>query len=141
MYNVVLVSSVQQSDALCVCIYMYIYVYICVCVCVYIYIYLYGFPGDSDDKEPACNEGDLGSVPGSARSSGEGSGYSLQCSCLENSMDRGAWRAASPLGRKESDTTEQLTFALFFMYIYIFQIIFHYRLLQDIEYIVPCAIQ
>ena len=50
-------------------------------------------------------------------------------------MDRGAWRAASPLGRKESDTTEQLTFALFFMYIYIFQIIFHYRLLQDIEYI------
>ena len=68
----------------------------CVSVCIHIYIYLYGFPGGSDDNELACNEGDLGSVPGSARSSGEGSGYSLQCPCLENSMDRGACWAASP---------------------------------------------
>ena len=44
-------------------------------------------------KESACNVEDLGSIPGSGRSSGEGSCYPLQYSCLENSMDRGAWRA------------------------------------------------
>ena len=42
--------------------------------------------------ESACNAGDLGLIPGSGRS-GEGNGNPLQCSCLENSMDRGAWRA------------------------------------------------
>ena len=45
-------------------------------------------------KEPACNAGDPGSVPGSGRSPGEGNGSPLQYSCLENSMDRGACRAA-----------------------------------------------
>ena len=40
----------------------------------------------------ACNEGDLGSIPGSGRSTEEGNGYPLKYSCLENSMDRGAWR-------------------------------------------------
>ena len=48
-----------------------------------------GFPGGSDGKESACNARDLGSVPGLRRSPGEGNGYSLQYSCLENSMDRG----------------------------------------------------
>jgi len=38
----------------------------------------------------ACNVGDLGSIPGLGRYPGEGNGYPLQCSCLENSMDRGA---------------------------------------------------
>ena len=52
-----------------------------------------GFPGGSDDKESACNAGDLGSIPGSERSPEEGNGYPLQYSCLENSMDRGAWWA------------------------------------------------
>ena len=47
------------------------------------------FPGGSDDKETACNAGDLGSIPGLGRSPGEGNGYPLQYSCLENSMDRG----------------------------------------------------
>ena len=42
------------------------------------------------DKELSCNAGDLGSIPGLGR---EGNGYPLQCSCLENSMDRGAWWA------------------------------------------------
>ena len=51
-----------------------------------------GFPGSSDGKS-ACNSGDLGSVPGLGRFSGEGNGYPLQYSCLENSMDRGAWWA------------------------------------------------
>ena len=46
------------------------------------------FPGGSGDKESACNVRDLGLIPGSGRSSGEGNGYPLQISCLENSMDR-----------------------------------------------------
>ena len=46
-----------------------------------------GFPGGSDGKESACNAGDLGSIPGLGRSSGEGKGYPFQYSGLENSMD------------------------------------------------------
>ena len=42
----------------------------------------------SDGKESTCNAGDPGSIPGSGSSVGEGNGYPLQCSCLENSMDR-----------------------------------------------------
>ena len=46
-----------------------------------------GFPGGSAGKESTCNAGDLGSIPGSGRSPGEGKGYPLQYSGLENSMD------------------------------------------------------
>ena len=46
-----------------------------------------GFPGGLDGKAPACKVGDLGSIPGSGRSPGEGNGNPLQYSCLENSMD------------------------------------------------------
>ena len=56
-------------------------------------LYLQGFPSDSDGKESACNAGDLGSIPGSERFPGKGNGNPVQCSCLENSMDRGAWGA------------------------------------------------
>ena len=52
-----------------------------------------GFPGGSDGKESICNVGDLGSIPGLGKSPGGGHGNLLQYSCLENSMDRGAWRA------------------------------------------------
>ena len=52
-----------------------------------------GFPDGSEVKASACNVGDLGSIPGSGRSPGEGHGNPLQYSCLENSMDRGAWWA------------------------------------------------
>ena len=52
-----------------------------------------GFPGGSDGKESAHNAGDLSSISGSGRSPGEGNGNPLQYSCLENPMDRGAWRA------------------------------------------------
>ena len=48
------------------------------------------FLAGSDGKESACNAGDLGSIPGLGRSSGEGNGNPLQYSCLENSTDRGA---------------------------------------------------
>ena len=46
-----------------------------------------GFPGGSAGKESACNAGDLGSIPGLGRSTGEGNGYPLQYSGLGNSMD------------------------------------------------------
>ena len=52
-----------------------------------------GFPGVSGDKESAYNAGNLGSTPWSGRSAGEGNGYQHQYSCLENSTDRGSWRA------------------------------------------------
>ena len=52
-----------------------------------------GFPGGSDGKESVCNAEDMGSIPGLGRSIGEGNGNPLQYSCLEKSMDGGAWRA------------------------------------------------
>ena len=51
------------------------------------------FKHSSDSKESACNVGDLGSIPGLGRFSGKGNSYPLQYTCLENSMDRGAWQA------------------------------------------------
>ena len=66
----------------------------------------WGFPGGSVGKEPACNARDardMGSIPGSGRSPGEEHGNPLQDSCLENAMDRGAWRAAVP-GAAQSQT-------------------------------------
>ena len=52
-----------------------------------------GFPGGSVGKESACGEGDSSSVPGLGRSPEEGNGNPLQYSCLESSLDRGAWWA------------------------------------------------
>ena len=63
-------------------------------------------PGGSGSKDSACKAGDPGSIPVSGRCPREGNGNSLQYSCLENSMDRGAY---SPWGHKQLDTTEQLT--------------------------------
>ena len=48
--------------------------------------------GGSDGKESACYAGDLGSIPWLGRSPGEGNSNPLQYFCLENFMDRGAWR-------------------------------------------------
>ena len=50
-------------------------------------------PGGSDGEESACLVGDLGSIPGSGRSPGEGNGNSLQYSCLENPMGGGVWQS------------------------------------------------
>ena len=53
------------------------------------------FPGGSDGKEFTCNAEDSGLIPGSGRSSGEGNGYFLQYSCLENPMDKETGRLQS----------------------------------------------
>ena len=66
--------------------------------------FVLGFPLSSVSKESACNA-DLGLIPGSERSPGEGNGNPLQYSCLENPMDRGAWQPIS-IGSQELDTTE-----------------------------------
>ena len=67
------------------------------------------FPGGSDGKASAWNAEDLGSIPRSGRSPGEGDGNPLQYSCLENPMmeEPGSY---SPWGHKESDMTERLHF-------------------------------
>ena len=57
------------------------------------YQIILGFPAGSDSKESAFNAEDQALTPGSERSPGEGNGYPLQYSCLENPMDRGAWQA------------------------------------------------
>ena len=54
---------------------------------------LLGFPGGDSGKESACNAGISGSIPGWGRPPGEGKGNPLQCSCLGNPIDRGAWQA------------------------------------------------
>ena len=64
-----------------------------------------GFPHSSVGKASACSVGDMGSVPGSGSSPGEGNGSSLQYSCLENPVDREAWWATVHRVA-ESDTTE-----------------------------------
>ena len=62
-----------------------------------------GFPGGSDGQESAGTAGDLGLIPGSGGFPGEGNSNPLQYSCLDNSMDRGAWRA-TVYGVKKSQT-------------------------------------
>ena len=64
----------------------------------------------SDSKESACNAGDPGSIPRSGRSPGEGNGYPLQDSCLENAMDRGAWRATAQRAAKSWTELKRLSF-------------------------------
>ena len=69
-----------------------------------------GLPGGSGGKESTCNAGDQGLIPGLGRSPGEGNGNPPQYSCLENSMDREAWRARV-YGIAKSQT--QLAFIFF----------------------------
>ena len=66
------------------------------------------FPGGTDGKESACNEGEPGLIPGLERGPGEKNGYPLQYSCLENPMGRGAWQATVH-GVKNSWTATEMT--------------------------------
>ena len=91
---------------MCVCVYIYIY------ICVYIYIYVCKNPCGSAGKESACNAGDLGLIPELGRSPGEGKGYPLQYSGLENSM--------KVHGVAESDMTEWLSLHWYIIWMYRF---------------------
>ena len=71
-------------------------------ICGYFKTYVV-FPGGSEGKASDCNAGDLGLIPGSEGSPGKGSGNPLQYFCLENPMDRGAWRATVHEVGKELD--------------------------------------
>ena len=73
-----------------------------------------GFPGGSEVKASACNAGALGSIPGSGRSPGEGYGNPLQYSCLENPMNRGAWRATVHRVAKSRTQLSDFTFTFNF---------------------------
>ena len=63
-----------------------------------------GLPGGSVEKNQSANAGDVSSIPGLGRSPGEGNGNPVQYSCLENPMDRGAWRAHTVHGVAKSQT-------------------------------------
>ena len=65
-----------------------------------------GFPDDSDGKEPTCNAGDLGSIPGLERFPGGGNSSPLQCSCQENPHGQRSLAGYSPWGRRQLDTTD-----------------------------------
>ena len=67
------------------------------------------FPGDADTKESVCNARDLSSISVLGRSPGGGHGNALQYSCLENPRGQRSLVGYSPWGRKDSDTTEQLS--------------------------------
>ena len=73
-----------------------------------------GFPAGSDGKESACNE-----IPGLGRSPGEGNGYPLQYSCLENSMDRGLLRATVH-GVAKSQIVRKTNFCVLFIVMSLF---------------------
>ena len=68
--------------------------------------YIKGFPDGLAVKNMPVNAGDEGLIPGLGRSPEEGNNNPLQCSCLENPRDGGAWWAAIYGGDTESDTTE-----------------------------------
>ena len=69
-------------------------------------------PGGPDSEESVCIAGDLGSIPGSGRSLGESNGNPLQYSCLEHSIDRGAWQTTLH-GVTKSQTRLSNTFTIF----------------------------
>ena len=73
-----------------------------------------GFPGGSEVKASACNVGDLGSIPGLGRSTGEGYGHPLQDSGLENPIDGGAWWATVHGVAKSRTRLSDLTFTFTF---------------------------
>ena len=90
-----------------------------------------GFPGGSDGKAAACIAGDLGLIPGSGRSPGEGNGNPLQYSCLENSMDGGVWRATVHGPAKSQTRLSNFTFFSFFLFFLSFLSFFSFFLSSE----------
>ena len=86
LYHDAVVSGLSMLFHLSVFLHYYLTVIITIALC--------KVPCSSAGKESACNAEDLGVIPGLGRSPGEGNGNPVQYSCLENSMDRGAWRAS-----------------------------------------------
>ena len=76
----------------------------------WIVLHTVSFLGGSDSKQSAWNTGDQIRSLSQEDSLGERNGYPLRYSCLENSMDGGAWQATRPWGRRQSSTTEQLAY-------------------------------
>ena len=81
-------------------------------------LYVEVCPGGSEIKASACNAGDLGSIPGSGRSPGEGNGNPLQYSCLENPMDGWAWWATVHRVTKSWTRLSNFTSHHFYMWTY-----------------------
>ena len=87
------------------------YTYTCVCVCI--------FSGGSVGKESSCNVGDLGSIPGLRRSSGEGKGNPFEYSCLENPMGRGAWwGTVHEVTKSWTQFSDQTSTTYIYIYVY-----------------------
>ena len=98
-----------------------------------------GFPGGSDGTEPTCNMGDLGLIPGLGQSPGEGNGYPLQYSGLENSMDKGAWRAIVHGVTKSWTLLSKFHFH-FFTGDYSHNLIITFNGIQSVKLLNPCAV-
>ena len=96
------------------------------------------FPGGSDGKASVYNAGDLGSIPGLGRFSGEGNGNPLQASCLENPMDGGAWcrllsTGSQRVGHDFTFTLLTVNFLIFLNFVeveLIYNVVFNFRLLS-----------
>ena len=124
----------------CVCVCAHMHAHACACTCAsqsfvekrsqwdvtvilyieYIYTYL-GFPGGTSGKEPACQcrrHRRRGLISGLGRSSGGGRGNLLQCSCLENPMDRRAWQATVHRVAKSQTQLKRLSTHAYPIHIY-----------------------
>ena len=118
-------SSVTQS-----CPTLYLWYYLSGC-CTYIYGWDYpvmGFPSSSAGKESACNGEDLDLILGLGRSPGEGNGYPLQYSCLENFMDRGAWKSIVHGVAKDQTWVRDIHFTYPVIFLNLFLLVFVNRL-------------
>jgi len=82
--------------------------------------YCKGFSGSSEGKESACNAEDPSSIPRLGRSSGEGKGNPLQCCCLENPIDRGAWQPTVHEVTKRQTRLKQLHFISYIIVVFLF---------------------
>ena len=120
-------------------LHLYIRVCVCVCVCVFVCVCVCIFSGGSVGKESSCNVGDLGSIPGLRRSSGEGKSNPFEYSCLENPMGREAWWGiVHEVIKSWTQFSDQTSTTYIYICIHthththiLFHILFHCGLLQD----------